>query len=324
MVTWIIPFHRAPTSVGVGVGRAVAQVAVVGTAVAGTQVAATMRMPIVEVAELVVKLQEMGIATGENMDIGLVNARRKSMMRRCMPRRQRRKMNLTVVHLDESRLFIHLGEKGGIDSACRILASGVTNHTTGMCNVFSGIDFRVHGMIHFGNGSMASMEGCGTILVKCKNGGHKALTGVYYIPHLAVNIISLGQLEPVAYKIVLHGGFLKPWDWAGTLAANVKRASNRLYILYLNVDGPVCMAAQGASLVWHWHARYGHLNFHTLRQLAEGEIVSAQPQIDHVNQVSNGFLARKQKCATFPCVARYHATEKLELVHGDLCGRWRW
>jgi hypothetical protein len=277
-------------------------------------------MPVAEVAELVVKLQEIGVATGENMDIGLVNAGRKSVMRRCMPHRQRRKMNPTAVHLDESRLFIQLGEMGGIDSAHWILDSGVTNHMTDMRNVFSDIDFRVHGTVHFGDGLVASMDGRGTILIKCKNGGHKALTGVYYIPHLTVNIISLGQLELVAYKIMPHGGFLKLWDRAGTLAANVKHAPNRLYIVYRDVDGPVCLAAQGASPAWHWHARYGYLNFHTLRRLAEGEMVSALPQIDHVNPVCNGFLARKQKCATFPCVARYRMIEKLELVHGDLCG----
>jgi hypothetical protein len=52
-----------------------------------------------------------------------------------------------------------------------------------------------------------------------QDGGHKAVIGVYYIPCLTATIISLGQLQDVAYKIVLHDGFLKLWDWAGTLVA---------------------------------------------------------------------------------------------------------
>jgi hypothetical protein len=46
-------------------------------------------------------------------------------------------------------------------------------------------------------------------LIKCKIGGHKALTGVYYIPCLTVNIINLGQLDEAAYKIMLNASFLK-------------------------------------------------------------------------------------------------------------------
>jgi hypothetical protein len=42
--------------------------------------------------------------------------------------------------------------------------------------------------------------------------------------------------------------------------------------------------------------------------------------IDHVDQVCDSCIAEKQRCATFPIVANFHAEEKLELVHGDLCG----
>jgi hypothetical protein len=59
-----------------------------------------------------------------------------------------------------------------------------------------------------------NIEGRGTILIKCKTSGHKALTNVYYISCLTVNIVSLRQLEEAGYKIVLHGGFLKLWTMA--------------------------------------------------------------------------------------------------------------
>jgi hypothetical protein len=92
-----------------------------------------------------------------------------------------------------------------------------------------------------------------------------------------------------------------------------------LYILYLDIDRPVCLAAQGGSLAWRWHARYEHLNFHALRKLADIAMVNGLPEIDHVDQVCDGYLVGKQKRATFPSVVKYRATEKLELVHGNLC-----
>jgi hypothetical protein len=113
------------------------------------------------------------------------------------------------VHLDEGKLFVQVRENGGGDGACWILDSGATNHMTGMCAVFSEIDLRVHDTVRFGDGSVTNIEGRDTILIKCKTGGHKALTGVYYIPRLKANIVSLGQMEEAGYKIVLESGFLK-------------------------------------------------------------------------------------------------------------------
>jgi hypothetical protein len=198
-----------------------------------------------------------------------------------------------AVHLEESKLFAQLGENRGGDGARWILDSGATNHMTGVRVVFSEIDLRVHSTVRFGDGSVTNIEGRGTILIKCKTGGHKALTGVYYIPRLKANIVSLGQIEEAGYKIVLESGFLKLWDRAGTLAAKVKHGASRLYVLHLDMDWPVCLAAQGTSPAWRWHSRYDHLNFCRLKQLSEGEMMKGLPHIDHVDQVCDSYLSGK-------------------------------
>jgi hypothetical protein len=226
----------------------------------------------------------------------------------------------TAVHLNESCLFIQLGEKGDGDDTCWILDSGATNHMTGIHGVFSEIDLRVRGIVQFGDGSVANIEGHGMILIKSKTRGHKALTGVYSIPCLTVNIVSLGQLEDASYKILLHDSLLKPWDRTGALVAKVKRAVNRLYILHLKINQPVCLAMQGVSSAWRWHVRYGHLNFRSLRHLAKDDMVSRLSAINHVEQVCDSCLAGKQRHATFPSLAKYRVRERLMLVHGDLCG----
>jgi hypothetical protein len=153
----------------------------------------------------------------------------------------------SAVHLDEGKLFSQLGENGGGDGARWILDSGATNHMTGVRMVFSEIDLRVHGTVRFGDGSVTNIEGRGTILIKCKTGGHKALKGVYYIPRLKANIVSLGQMEEAGYKIILESSFLKLWNHAGTLVAKVKRGASRLYVLHLDVGWSVCLAAQGRA-----------------------------------------------------------------------------
>ena len=63
---------------------------------------------------------------------------------------------------------------------------------TGERSAFSELDTAVHGTVRFRDGSMVDIRGRGTILFSCKNGEHQKLDGVYFIPKLTANIISLG------------------------------------------------------------------------------------------------------------------------------------
>jgi hypothetical protein len=47
----------------------------------------------------------------------------------------------------------------------------------------------------FGDGSVVDIERRGTILFMGNGGEHHRLSGVYLIPQLKANIVSLGQLD---------------------------------------------------------------------------------------------------------------------------------
>jgi hypothetical protein len=69
---------------------------------------------------------------------------------------------------------------------------------------------------------VTNIEGRGTILLKWKTGEHKTLEGVYLIPQLTANIVSLGQLEEDGHKIVLHAGYLRIWNQCGHMVVKVQ------------------------------------------------------------------------------------------------------
>jgi hypothetical protein len=74
-----------------------------------------------------------------------------------------------------------------------------TNHLTGSKSTFSELDRSIHGTVKFGDGSVVQIEGVVTILFSYKTGEHRMFGGVYYIPKLNTNIISLGQLDEVGF-----------------------------------------------------------------------------------------------------------------------------
>lgn len=191
---------------------------------------------------------------------------------------------------------------------------------TGSRNAFAELDPAVYGTVRFGDGSLVNIEGRGTVLFVCKFSEHRALTGVYYIPHLTANIISIGQLDDAGSKVDIEHDILRLFDPDRQLLAKVRRAPNRLYYLNIDIARPVCLAACESEHAWRWHTRYGHLNFQALRRLSSQSMVRGLPPIDHVNQLCDVCLAGKQKRTSFPQQSAHRANERLELVHGDICG----
>jgi hypothetical protein len=98
------------------------------------------------------------------------------------------------VHLVEPKVLLHLREEEKeAEGPCRwVLDTGATNHMTGSRHVFSELDSGVTGTVKFGDGSVVNIEGKGTVLFALRSGEHRRLDGVYYIPRLTTNIVSLG------------------------------------------------------------------------------------------------------------------------------------
>jgi transposase InsO family protein len=165
-----------------------------------------------------------------------------------------------------------------------------------------------------------AIEGRGSILFKLKSGEHQELAGIYYIPRLTTNIVSLGQLDEDEYKVLIEHGVLRIWDQRRRLLAKVPRSANRLYMLNLAIDRSVCLAAWCFEVAWQWHARFGHLSFQGLKELSKGQMVRGLPHIDHIEQICDSCLAGKQRRRPFLAASNYRAKNLLDLVHADLCG----
>lgn len=75
------------------------------------------------------------------------------------------------------------------------------------------------------------------------------------------------------------------------------------------------LSARPDDEAWHWHERFGHLHFEALKQLGTKEMVRGMPLVEHMEQLCDTCVGRR-----FPLQASFGAKEKLELVHGNLCG----
>ena len=119
---------------------------------------------------------------------------------------------LKTVNLDEPRYQVHLRCVGADQEQRWYLDSGASNHMTGSKDSFSELDGDVTGTVKFGDGSRVSIQGRGTIIFRCQNGEHRALTDVYYIPQLRSSIISINQLDERGSEVLIKDRVLRIRD----------------------------------------------------------------------------------------------------------------
>jgi hypothetical protein len=55
--------------------------------------------------------------------------------------------------------------------------------------------------VRFSDDSVTEMEGRGKVEFLCKNGERRMFEGVYFIPKLIVNIVSVGRLDEDSYQV---------------------------------------------------------------------------------------------------------------------------
>ncbi|GJS54680.1 zinc finger, CCHC-type containing protein [Tanacetum coccineum] len=200
------------------------------------------------------------------------------------------------------------------------LDNGASNHMSGDRTKFQNLDESITGSVKFGDGSKVEIKGKGTIIFECRNGEQRKLQDVYYIPRLCSNIISLGQLAEAGDEILMRGKSLWVRDITGKLLMKVNQSQNRLYKIILNDIQSECHLGASQEEVWLWHKRMGHVNFTSMKEMADKGIVSGLPSIEIPKQICEACMKGKQARAPFPNQASFRAKKRLELVHGDLCG----
>ncbi|GJR14406.1 zinc finger, CCHC-type containing protein [Tanacetum coccineum] len=113
---------------------------------------------------------------------------------------------------------------------------------------------------------------------------------------------------------------LRLYDIDNKIFMKVTRQRNRLYKANLRIGTPVCLLANLKDDTWLWHARLGHLNFESLKSMAQKDLVRGIPTIKHTTQICDVCLISKHSRAPFPKKAKARSTSPLDLVYGDLCG----
>ena len=84
------------------------------------------------------------------------------------------------------------------------LDSGCSSHMTNDRELFVKIDEKFSNFVILGDGKSERVEGKGVIAVQSRSGEQKFIHDVLYVPTLAHNLLSVGQLIQKGYRVVFE------------------------------------------------------------------------------------------------------------------------
>ncbi|KAL6138267.1 hypothetical protein ACLB2K_063550 [Fragaria x ananassa] len=98
-------------------------------------------------------------------------------------------------------------------------------------------------------------------------------------------------------------------------------SANRMFILLTeSAKEERCLQVSTMEPSKLWHHRFGHLSYKGLCTMKSKNMMLGVPQVTDSGAICEACMKGKQHRTPIPKASRWRATERLQLVHADLCG----
>lgn len=161
-----------------------------------------------------------------------------------------------------------------------LLDSGCSSHMTGRKELFFKLDENQRHVVKLGDNKEMQVAGKGSVAVTTQIGETKLIHNVQYVPNLAHNLLSVGQLIANGYQLIFEKRRCRIIDEkAGIQLMVVNQNKNNLFPIEFSQIGQTNAAISDSGNSQLWHDRYGHLNFESLQVLHHKQMVIGLPEV---------------------------------------------
>lgn len=214
--------------------------------------------------------------------------------------------------IEESKLSIAHVDSTDDSNDIWFVDNGFSNHMCGLKDKFKELE-EFHEMVRLKDNKVIQVEGKGIVAVQT------SLYDVCFVPNLAHNLLSVGQLMTSGYSILFNNGLCAIKDNLGQMIANICMTANKMFPLEVSEVHNFALVANAKDELKLWHLRYEHLNVNGLKLLSEKSMVLELHKINSLD-LCETCVYGKQARHYFPVGVSWRAKKCLELIHADLCG----
>nr|GFA52287.1 retrovirus-related Pol polyprotein from transposon TNT 1-94 [Tanacetum cinerariifolium] len=193
---------------------------------------------------------------------------------------------------------------------------------TGNLKLLINFIWKFMGTVRFRNDHVAAILGFGDL-----QWGNILITRVYFVKGSGHNLFSVGQFCDSNLEVAFRRNACFVRNLEGVDLLKGDRSTN-LYTINLHEmasASPICLMARASSTKsWLWHQRLSHLNFDTINDLAQNDLVASLPKFKyHKEHLCPSCEQGKSKRASYPPKPVPNSRQRLHLLHMDLCGPMR-
>lgn len=181
--------------------------------------------------------------------------------------------------------------------------------------LFHNLDETLRHKVRLGDNKEVDVLGKGFVVNKGCGGKVKLIHVVQFVPSLAHNLLSMGQLIEGGYGVNFskHGCVIQAADTSKILF-HVPRNGNDLFPVEFSSDAQVNLVVKNKYIAVLWHMRYGHLNFEGLHVLAHKCMLVGLPEVKKLSYCEDCVYGKLTRFP-FQFGKSWRASYKLQLVH---------
>ncbi|KAK8933421.1 hypothetical protein KSP39_PZI015880 [Platanthera zijinensis] len=202
--------------------------------------------------------------------------------------------------------------------------SGCSSHMAYKKETFATLDETHKAEVYLGDGKASKLEGKGSINIITSSGQVKQITDVQFVPKLAQNLLSVGQLLQKGYNVSFSQNLCSITDQAsGALIVSAQMGKNRVFPLDLpisNLDVALTCQQGCSSSKLLWHHRLGHLHWDAINIMKTKELVTGLPELSKQTMFYPSCAKGKAHKTPFPVQLERKSNSPLEMIHDDLWG----
>ena len=209
------------------------------------------------------------------------------------------------------------------------LDSGCSNHMCGDQSLFCELDENFKQLVKLGDNTKINVIGKGTVRLYL-DGICYIVTEVFHVPELRNHLLSIGQLQERGLAILIQSNKCRIYHPSRGLIIQTDMTANRMFALLSNTSAnklqtqqteeEICLQTTSQNLAHLWHRRYGHISHKGLKTLQHKGMVKGLPSFPESSEVCTDCLKGKQHRDPIPKRSKWRASQRLELVHMDICG----
>ena len=206
-----------------------------------------------------------------------------------------------------------------------LIDSGASSHMNSDKNDFKKLVYYDEPKkVKVGDGKYVEALGEGTIDLEVRIGSKvkiRRLKNVLYVPSLAYSLLSVGKATTAGLTVSFANNMCTITDTKRKIIAVGNKAGD-LYFLDYVVESANLVTTGSEKKQVLWHKRFGHISYSSLNKLVRDNLVTGMDYtISNEPLFCKPCIDGKHHRSKFPKGGAKRASQTLELVHSDVCGK---